>query len=446
MNIPKPLPTDRFGNLLDPIAGYARGVILKGTEEEVQRMLRARHLVGDRVRIDGKESIYDLSGMNRGCGLTAEDVPDLTSHVPFFARFEGQTEPYALKHMGADPTRHKALIINRVSAANFIALSTILARGDRVYAFAPAGGSTHPSAVRPITMAGAEFKQFHSIDDLAGEWNTQGPPRLLLITPISASKRHIELMDVRRALALPRDTNTLAYVDDAHMASRIGFFGEPRTFELGQVDLAVCSADKHVAGPRAGVFVGRADLVTEVSSRAYELGLEAQAGQYVGAANALRDFDPKVIRKAGDLAEQLLEVLQRQYGNKAYLGGPGVSMSGDDVLEIAMAGAKTGKPKLVAVEAAGLVAMEMLEQDGILTIGAVAMPSSAPFVRLMMYPDGHRLGVERIANSLQRAIAKLGVVLHDVDAARAQLLGPPLTHMSMDGARTEVHSSPVAAH
>ena len=41
--------------------------------------------------------------------------------------------------------------------------------------------------------------------------------------------------------------------------------------------------------------------------------------------------------------------------------------------------------------------MEMLEQDGILTIGAVAMPGSAPALRLMMYPDGHKLGVERIA-------------------------------------------------
>jgi L-seryl-tRNA(Ser) seleniumtransferase len=343
--------TDRFGNPVDPIAGYARGLILKGTDEEVQRMLLARQIVGERVRSNGKDSIFDLSGMNRGSGITADDVPHLTSHVPFFERFEGKTEPYALKHMGADPARHKALIVNRVSAANFTALSTLLTRTDRVLALAPAGGSTHPSAVRPISMIGAVFHQFHAVEDLERAWREQGPPRLLLITPISASKRHIPLDDVQRALRLPRAADTLVYIDDAHMASRIGYFREPRTFELGEVDVAVCSADKHVAGPRAGILVGRADLVTGISSRVYELGLDAQAGQYVGVGNALRNFDPEVIRKAGTLAEQLLRVLQARYGEKVYLGGPGVSMTGDDVLEIARSAAGKGKPKLVAVEA-----------------------------------------------------------------------------------------------
>jgi L-seryl-tRNA(Ser) seleniumtransferase len=415
---------DRFGNPHDPIVGYSRGTILKGTDEEVQRMIKARHMVGHRVRTMGAESVYDLSGMNRGAGLTEDEVPHLTSHVPFFERFEGKTEPLALEHMGADPATYKALIVNRVSAANFIALTTILKPGDRVLALAPAGGSCHPSTVRPVSMAGASFQQFHSIAELEQAWQTEGPPRLLLITPISASKRHIDLADVQRALALPRAAHTIAYMDDAHMASRVGFFREPRTFQVGEVDLAVCSADKHVAGPRAGVFVGRPDLVEQIGSRIYELGLEAQAGQYVGVANALRNFDPEVIRQAGEVAKQLLEVMKGQYGAAVYQGGPGVSMSGDDVLSIAMAQAGVkGKPKLVAVEAAGLVAMEMLGQDGILTIGAVSMPGSAPVVRLMMYPDGHKLGVERIAASVENAIGKLGELVNDVDAAREKLLG-----------------------
>jgi L-seryl-tRNA(Ser) seleniumtransferase len=416
--------TDRFGNPIDPIVGYARGPILTSTDEEVSRMLKARRMVGERVRSHGVDGVYDLSGMNRGAGLSETEVPHLTSHVPFFERFEGRTEPLALKHMGADPQRHKALIVNRVSAANFIALTTILAPGDKVFALAPAGGTSHPSTVRPIAMAGAELQQFHSIDELEQAWQTQGPPRLLLITPISASKRHIDLAHVQRALALPRAAHTLAYMDDAHMASRVGFFQEPRTFQVGHIDLAVCSADKHVAGPRAGVFVGRPDLVEEIGSRIYELGLEAQAGQYVGVANALRDFDPEVIRRAGEVAKQLLEVMQRQYGARAYQGGPGVSIAGDDVLSIAMeqAGVRT-QPSIAAIEAAGLVAMEMLGQDGILTIGAVSMPGSAPVLRLMMYPDGARLGVERIAASVENAIGKLGEVVNDVDAVREKLLG-----------------------
>jgi L-seryl-tRNA(Ser) seleniumtransferase len=419
------VPTDRFGNPVDPIVRYARGAILKSTDEEVQRMLRARHMVGERVRRLGKDSVYDLSGMNRGSGLTAADTPHLTSHVPFFERFEGKTEPLALKHMGADPARHQALILNRVSAANFIALTTILAPGDRTVGFAPAGGVTHPSVVRPIAMAGAKFQEFFSFADLEKSWHEEGAPRLLVITPITASKKHLDFADFKRALALPRAPNTLVYVDDAHMASRIGFFEEPPTFQVGDIDLAVCSADKHVAGPRAGVFVGTPELVTQIGSRAYELGLEAQAGQYTGVAAALRDFDPRVIKRAGELARQLVEVLAAQYGaTRAYLGGPGVSIAGDDVIDIAreQRGSKA-KPALVAVEAAGLVAMEMLEKDGILTIGSVAMPGSAPAMRLMMYPDGSKLGIERIAASLENGISRLAEVLDDVDEARVQLLG-----------------------
>jgi len=417
--------TDRFGNPVDPIVRYARGAILKSTDEEVQRMLRARRMVGERVRRLGKDGVYDLSGMNRGSGLTAADTPYLTSHVPFFERFEGKTEPLALKHMGADPAQHQALILNRVSAANFIALTTILAPGDRAFGFAPAGGVTHPSAVRPIAMAGAKFREFFSFAELEKAWHEEGAPRLLVITPITASKKHLDFADFKRALALPRAPNTLVYVDDAHMASRIGFFEEPPTFQVGDIDLAVCSADKHVAGPRAGVFVGKPELVTQIGSRAYELGLEAQAGQYTGVAAALRDFDPSVIKRAGELAKQLIEVLAAQYGaTRAYLGGPGVSIAGDDVLDIAreQRGSKA-RPALVAVEAAGLVAMEMLEKDGILTIGSVAMPGSAPALRLMMYPDGHKLGVERISASLENGIARLAEVLDDVDQARVQLLG-----------------------
>ena len=134
-------PTDRFGNPLDPIVRYARGPILKSTDEEVTRMLKARQLVAERVRAKGKESVFDLSGMNRGSGITADDVPHLSSHVPFFEHFEGKTEPYALKHMGADPAKHSAIILNRVSAANFLAMTTILKPGDRVLALLPDWGA-----------------------------------------------------------------------------------------------------------------------------------------------------------------------------------------------------------------------------------------------------------------------------------------------------------------
>lgn len=416
---------DRFGNALDPEVGYARGGILRGTDEEVAKTLHARRLVRARIERDGVDSVYDLTGMNRGAGLSPDDAKQLTSHVPFFAGYEGETEPIAIRHMGGDPARHDALILNRVSAANFLALTTVLARGDRVLALAPAGGVTHPSVTRPIDMAGATLEEFHEVDALTAAWTRGAEPRMLVITPVTASKRHLELDAFRAALARPRGARTLVYVDDAHLASRIGFFGDPPTFALGDIDLAVCSADKHVAGPRAGVLVGRRDLVRELRSRAFELGLEAQTSQYVGVANALRQFEPKVIARAGELAKDVLALLQARYGReRVYLGGPGVSITGEDALTIAAELASERAPSpFVPVEANTIVAMEMLATDGILTISAVAMPGSAPVVRLMMYPDGHRLGAAAIVASLDRAFARLARLRHDPAAARRLMLG-----------------------
>jgi L-seryl-tRNA(Ser) seleniumtransferase len=209
------------------------------------------------------------------------------------------------------------------------------------------------------------------------------------------------------------------------MASRVGFFDATGTLEVGPVDVAVCSADKHVAGPRAGVLVGRRDLVTTIRSRAYELGLEAQASQYVGVRNALRDFDPKPIAEAGELAKELLGILRARYGERrVYLGGPGVSITGEDALDVGRElGGRAEPPALVPVEASALVGIEMLAADGILTITALAMPGSAPVVRLMMYPDGARVGVQPIADSLAAALATLGAVAGEVEAARGRLLG-----------------------
>jgi L-seryl-tRNA(Ser) seleniumtransferase len=363
--------------------------------------------------------------MNRGAALSVDDVTSLTSHVPFFAKFEGEAEPVAILHMGGEPSRHDALILNRVSAANFAVFTTLLSRQDRVVALAPAGGTTHPSVRRPIEMVGAAFEEVHGIEALEQALTGGAPPRFLVITPISASKRHLDLASVSRALVRPRNDRTLAYVDDAHMASRVGFFNEPRTFSMGDVDLAVCSTDKHVAGPRAGVLVGRRDLIATIRSRAYELGLEAQAGQYVGVFNALRDFDPKPIAEAGELARELLVILEGRYGKaRVYLGGPGVAISGEDALDIAreLRGG-TAQPALVPVEASAVVAMHMLAADGLLTIAAVAMPGSAPVVRLMMYPDGCRLGAARIAASLDGGMRRLADMLHDVDGTRRFLLG-----------------------
>src|SRR5262245_7438428 len=97
---------DQWGNDIDPQVGYARGRILASTADEVAKTLHARALIRERVAAGGVGAVYDLSGMNRGNPIQADDLPGLRSHVSFFERFEGLAEPEALRYMGADPERH----------------------------------------------------------------------------------------------------------------------------------------------------------------------------------------------------------------------------------------------------------------------------------------------------------------------------------------------------
>ena len=108
--------TDRFGNPIDPIVGYARGPILASTDEEVSRMLKARRMVGERVRSHGVDGVYDLSGMNRGAGLSEAEVPLLTSHVPFFEHRLKQHQQVEIEAREICLIQHIAEIISLDSA------------------------------------------------------------------------------------------------------------------------------------------------------------------------------------------------------------------------------------------------------------------------------------------------------------------------------------------
>ena len=414
---------DQWGNEIDPEVGYARGRILATTADEVAKTLHARALIRTRVATGGPGAVYDLSGMNRGNPIRTEDLPALRSHVSFFERFEGLAEPEGLRYMGADPERHAAVVLNRVSAASLAVFLTVARSGDVVVSLVPRGGGTHPSIRRPLGLVGASLEEVDELRRLEQRLATVPVPKIVVITPITASKHHLPLDEFRQAVAAAKARGCVVYVDDAHLSSRRGFFEEPASFQVGAVDLAVCSTDKHVAGPRAAVLVGRRDLVEAIRGTAFEYGLDAQAGQYVGVYNALRDHDPAPVRRASQLARTLLPRLQARYGEgRVYQAGPGIAISGDAALAIA-GGASDSRPALVPVEANILVCMAMLRDHAVLTISAVAMPGSAAAIRLMLYPDGERLGLDRLEEALADGLARLGKALHDPDLAARIILG-----------------------
>ena len=65
----------------------------------------------------------------------------------------------------------------------------------------------------------------------------------------------------------------------------------------------------------------------------------------------------------------------------------------------------------------------MLRQYGMVTIPITAYPGGAPTFRLMMHPDGARLGLGTIERATEESIDGVAGLLRDPDEVRALVLG-----------------------
>ncbi len=413
---------DRFGNSIDATVGYARGEILRSSLEESRRMEWGRQLVAHRVRQLGESGVFNLTGLIRAYPLEKEDLPALSSQLMFYAAFERQAEPLALHFMGADSIRHAAFVVNRVSAAILAVMLELASPSETVLSVVP-GGRSHPSIDRGVQTAGGHVVEVVGPQEAENVLSRRAGVCLLCVTPITPAKQHMALSDLQATLALARRASVPVFVDDAHAAVRMAFFEEPPIFRVGDPDLAVFSCDKHIDGPRAGVLVGRRDVVDRVKARGYELGLEAQTGHYAAVYRALQKYDPVRVTRMREPLADLLTALQERYGSgRVYSAGPGVAMSAEDLLEIVLGRAGDPVP-VVPVEASSCLSMLLLQEYGIVTVPAVGMPGCSPTVRLTLYPDGGRFGLGALVEAVGASIGRLGDLLRDPGEVRRLVLG-----------------------
>ena len=96
------------GSLAGPTP-FADGIILSDPQAQVRKMTNAYRIIRERTLTQGRDSIYNLTGLVRAFPLDPEDLPALSSEMGFIAYFEGRAEPLAIEHMGADPKYHDAV-------------------------------------------------------------------------------------------------------------------------------------------------------------------------------------------------------------------------------------------------------------------------------------------------------------------------------------------------
>lgn len=416
-----PTPSlDLMGNTKDRAVGYARGALLAGDVQEVQRQRRAYAMIRQRFEQGGDDALFNLTGLIRGFPLQDSDKPNLPSYIHHIARYGGELESLGLKKLGGNAEEHDCFLSTRVSAGMLAIMLTLLAPGDTVLSLVVADNS-HPSVSQAVRIAGGDFIETVGLEAFEKALEDGIRPNLVVVTTISPSKRHLPLEQTSKAIALARKHGALVVLDDAHMAARISLYGETPGLGL-DVDATVWSLDKHMTGPRSGLVAGKKSFIRKIKARALALGLEAQLGQVLAGLHAMEVFDPERIRQAQAQADDLLGQLNVRLQGHAYLAGAGIAVAGDRLLWLAAR--ESGKtPAIAPIEAVAYTAMRLLELYGAVTIPAIGMPGAACTYRLMLYPDGLRIGVKTLVEASHRVFDELAGVLDQPEAVRSVLLG-----------------------
>jgi L-seryl-tRNA(Ser) seleniumtransferase len=204
-----PVARDRFGNAIDPGAGYARGAILASDTEEGMRLRHGLDVIRARVAQHGARSIGIFTGNRRDFRLREGDAA-LAEEWVGAALFSAELADAIRAHLQAPPEAGTALF-NRGSAA-LVASVLALARGGRVLSVVPRGSRSHPSLRRGAVLAGAAF------DEVEGVPQAVARPDLVAVTTVTSSLARLPEPDIAAAIALGRSMSVPVLLDDAYGA------------------------------------------------------------------------------------------------------------------------------------------------------------------------------------------------------------------------------------
>jgi hypothetical protein len=121
------MSVDSFGNSHAPDLTYARGEILRSTEDDFQKLQRAWSLIRER----GPGSIYIFTGLEHGLPLAAGDLQFADDEIAPALSFERLKE-LALDHLGGSPATDDVAVFNRLTGATMATHLTLVKPNDVV--------------------------------------------------------------------------------------------------------------------------------------------------------------------------------------------------------------------------------------------------------------------------------------------------------------------------
>jgi L-seryl-tRNA(Ser) seleniumtransferase len=414
---------DRFGNPLATGLPYARGEILRSTEDDFRKLEHAWRIIEHITRTRGPGAIFNFSGLERGLPVTAEELPFVDDEIApalYFPRFRAA----ALRHFGGSPDRHDAALMNRMTAATLATHLTLVKPGDVVIGVSPS--HSHPSVTRAAGRVGAKFLDARGVAAFADALERENQVTLVVLTRLAVTYDLMPLNEIREIIRLAHDKGVLVYVDDAGGA-RVGpaIFDQPRLLELG-VDVGATGMDKYgTVGPRLGLMGGEKDLVSRIRAKAFEFGLEARPFVYPGAVRSLEEYRPERVRELVASTKEVVKALKRRLGERIFETPVTGQLLAEDILEIAMERGGIKTPTIVPFEATASLAMLLLQDFGIITVHFVGLPPGTSAILFKFYPPETVEkfgGADAFAAAVDSSLTKLGTLIADPQKIRDLLL------------------------
>jgi L-seryl-tRNA(Ser) seleniumtransferase len=368
---------DRFGNPYAPGLPYARGAILRGTEDDVAKLRAAWRI------LSGDGRVFDLTGLERTLDLG--DAPREILHDELAAAtYADRLRELGLEHLGGRPGEDDVFVANRLTAALVASLQVLVRPGDTVVGVS--AGYSHPGVARAVRLAGGELVD--TVGRAAFEQALERvEPSVVVLTRLAVTYEALPGGDLAPIVAAAKERGAAVLVDDAGGA-RVGpaVFGQPRTLELG-ADAGATGLDKYgTSGPRLGLLAGRAELVARIRARAIELGLEARPMLYPAVVRSLERYRPERVRELVATTDAVGEALLARLGDWVVRTPVAVRLDGEAVLAEAMRRAGLDEPPVVPVEATAALAMALLRDHGVLTVHFAALPPGTAALLLKFLP------------------------------------------------------------
>ena len=76
------MATDRFGNVIAAGLPYARGTILRSTEDDFTKLRHAWRIIQSRIQKNGVDSVFNFTGLERRLRIDPNDMPFLDKLRP----------------------------------------------------------------------------------------------------------------------------------------------------------------------------------------------------------------------------------------------------------------------------------------------------------------------------------------------------------------------------